>query len=620
MVAGRRQGRRGRRAGRSSAPRPATRRRRRRPTARPPASRSSSSCRRARSRSASCSRRSSPAPASSPSTATSTRPSRIVRGLAEQDDHPVTLVNSVNPFRLDGQKTAAFEICDDLGRAPGRARHPGRQRRQHQRLLGRASASTRRPASSARRRAMWGFQAAGRRAARASATAVEQPGDRRDGDPDRRSGVVGQGHRGARRVRRPDRGRHRRRDPRRRTATSPRYEGVFCEPASAASVAGVRKVAAAGRARPGRDGRVRPDRPRAQGPDDGRAPGARPFIEAEPTRRRGRRRARLVGRNDGRALAGRARRQPGHRRGAGVVGQPRRGLRLPRRRARPHQPDRGRGPRLESRRDRADRRRRGPGRAHRGPRQPLRARARGGAAGGPRRAARGRRLADRDAQRDPAGARARLVGRGDGRRRRWRATPSLGEPLSNGRAAAPRDEIEGHPDNAAAALLGGFVVSAPSTPDGVEAIRFDAPRDLRAVLFIPELRLSTDAMRDALPDDRAAGRRRRQPRRGRARRGRPRDRPVRPARAADGRPAPRAVPGRRSTRSCRASSRPPARPARSARACRVPARPILAFADSMAGITRIEAALAAVAADTDLPGRIRVVQPRNAGARVVSGP
>jgi pyruvate,orthophosphate dikinase len=28
------------------------------------------------------------------------------------------LVNSVNPYRLEGQKTAAFEICDDLGRAP----------------------------------------------------------------------------------------------------------------------------------------------------------------------------------------------------------------------------------------------------------------------------------------------------------------------------------------------------------------------------------------------------------------------------------------------------------------------------------------------------------------------
>ena len=43
---------------------------------------------------------------------------RVVRALSEQDDHPVTLVNSVNPHRLEGQKTAAFEICDDLGRAP----------------------------------------------------------------------------------------------------------------------------------------------------------------------------------------------------------------------------------------------------------------------------------------------------------------------------------------------------------------------------------------------------------------------------------------------------------------------------------------------------------------------
>jgi threonine synthase len=44
---------------------------------------------------------------------------RVVRELAEWDGHPITLVNSVNPFRLDGQKTAAFEVCDDLGRAPG---------------------------------------------------------------------------------------------------------------------------------------------------------------------------------------------------------------------------------------------------------------------------------------------------------------------------------------------------------------------------------------------------------------------------------------------------------------------------------------------------------------------
>jgi len=42
----------------------------------------------------------------------------VVRELAARDDHPITLVNSVNPHRLAGQKTAAFEICDDLGRAP----------------------------------------------------------------------------------------------------------------------------------------------------------------------------------------------------------------------------------------------------------------------------------------------------------------------------------------------------------------------------------------------------------------------------------------------------------------------------------------------------------------------
>ena len=34
------------------------------------------------------------------------------------DDYPVTLVNSVNPFRIEGQKTASFEIVDVLGGAP----------------------------------------------------------------------------------------------------------------------------------------------------------------------------------------------------------------------------------------------------------------------------------------------------------------------------------------------------------------------------------------------------------------------------------------------------------------------------------------------------------------------
>ncbi len=33
-------------------------------------------------------------------------------------EYPVTLVNSINPYRIEGQKTASFEICDTLGNAP----------------------------------------------------------------------------------------------------------------------------------------------------------------------------------------------------------------------------------------------------------------------------------------------------------------------------------------------------------------------------------------------------------------------------------------------------------------------------------------------------------------------
>ncbi len=33
-------------------------------------------------------------------------------------NHPITLVNSLNPYRIEGQKTASFEICDQLGTAP----------------------------------------------------------------------------------------------------------------------------------------------------------------------------------------------------------------------------------------------------------------------------------------------------------------------------------------------------------------------------------------------------------------------------------------------------------------------------------------------------------------------
>src|SRR6476469_9866091 len=41
---------------------------------------------------------------------------RIVRELAQK--HPIELVNSVNPHRIEGQKTAAFEVVEELGGAP----------------------------------------------------------------------------------------------------------------------------------------------------------------------------------------------------------------------------------------------------------------------------------------------------------------------------------------------------------------------------------------------------------------------------------------------------------------------------------------------------------------------
>ena len=40
----------------------------------------------------------------------------MVLGISQK--HPIALVNSLNPFRLEGQKTAAFELCDNLGHAP----------------------------------------------------------------------------------------------------------------------------------------------------------------------------------------------------------------------------------------------------------------------------------------------------------------------------------------------------------------------------------------------------------------------------------------------------------------------------------------------------------------------
>jgi len=56
-------------------------------------------------------------------------------------------------------------------------------------------------------------------------------------------------------------------------------------------------------------------------------------------------------------------------------------------------------------------------------------------------------------------------------------------------------ELEGHPDNVAAALLGGFVVCAG------DPVRFDPPAGLEGVLAIPDSEVPTAAARAALPAD-----------------------------------------------------------------------------------------------------------------------
>ena len=191
----------------------------------------------------------------------------------------------------------------------------------------------------------------------------------------------------------------------------------------------------------------------------------------------------------------------------------------------------------------------------------------------------------------------------------------MGEPLTSADLLRLASAIAGHPDNAAAALLGGFTVSA-RTGETIESLRFDAPRDLRAVLFIPELRLATGDMRAALPrevplEDAVANLSRVAIGVGGMALGRYDllrvlmvDRLHEPYRATAYPQLPRLVDG--------------ARAAGAIGACLSGAgSTVLAFSDSVRTITRIEAAFAAAAADTDLDGRISVVSPRNLGAHVV---
>jgi threonine synthase len=175
---------------------------------------------------------------------------RIVRELVAQGashGHPLTLVNSVNPHRIAGQKTGAFEVCDDLGGAPDYLAIP----------VGNAGNITaywrgfteyRDAGLVETRPIMLGFQAVGAAplvlghdvdepATVATAIRIGHPasGDHALRARDESSGLID-------------------------SVTDEeilaayrdlaRLEGVFCEPASAAAVAGVRKVAAEGRLDP----------------------------------------------------------------------------------------------------------------------------------------------------------------------------------------------------------------------------------------------------------------------------------------------------------------------------------------------------------------------------------
>src|SRR3712207_9100964 len=59
-------------------------------------------------------------------------------------------------------------------------------------------------------------------------------------------------------------------------------------------------------------------------------------------------------------------------------------------------------------------------------------------------------------------------------------------------------ELDGHPDNAAPALLGGLVIGT-LTPEGVSAVRLE-PRGLKVVAAVPDFAVSTTAARRALPE------------------------------------------------------------------------------------------------------------------------
>ena len=70
--------------------------------------------------------------------------------------------------------------------------------------------------------------------------------------------------------------------------------------------------------------------------------------------------------------------------------------------------------------------------------------------------------------------------------------------LTNEEMLARATEIEGHPDNVAAAIYGGFVICAEGEA-GPTAARFDPPEGLEGIVVIPPDEVSTERAREAIP-------------------------------------------------------------------------------------------------------------------------